>query len=46
MADGSTSPLVEAMWEVGLEEVEPFVMRRQNNDAQYIVTQPIMELCE
>ena len=37
---------VEAMWEVGLEEAEPYLLRRKNTAAQYIVTRPILELCE
>ena len=39
-------PLVEAMWEAVLEEVEPYVLRRQNKASQYIVTRPILEICE
>ena len=37
-------PLVDAMAEAGLQEVETYVSRRQNTMAQYIVTRPIMEL--
>ena len=29
----------------GLQEVETYVSRRQNTEAQYIVTRPIMDLC-
>ena len=38
-------PLDTAMKEVGLEEVETYVLRHQNTVAQYIATRPIMELC-
>ena len=31
--------------EVGLEEVETYVVRRQNTVVQYIVTSTILELC-
>ena len=34
------------MWEVVLEEVEAYVLRRQNTAAQYISMQPILDLCE
>ena len=33
------------MSEVGLQEVETYVSRRQNTVAQYIATWPMMELC-
>ena len=33
------------MMEVGLEEVETYVLRRQHSVAQYIVTITILELC-
>ena len=33
------------MTEVGLEEVEMYVLRCQNITAQYIVTRTIMEIC-
>ena len=39
-------PLEEAMWEAGLEEVDVYVLMRQNMIAQYIVTQPILYLYE
>ena len=32
--------------EAGLEPMETYIWRRQNTDAQYIVTRPIMDLCE
>ena len=32
------------MQDAGLEEVEAYVLRRQNTFAQYIVTQPIPDL--
>ena len=38
--------LVEAIRQASLEEVEPYVLRRQNKAAQYITTQPILELGE
>ena len=34
-----------ATTEVGLEEVETYVLRLQNTVAQYIATRPILELC-
>ena len=34
------------MREAGQEEVEEYITRRQNTVAQYIVTRPIMDLCE
>ena len=34
------------MQEVGLEEVEAYVMRRKNMVAQYIATRTIIDLCE
>ena len=37
-------PLTEAMGESGFEGIQKSVTRRQNTVAQYIVTQPIMEL--
>ena len=33
------------MAEVGLQEVETYISRRQNTMSQYIVTRPIMDLC-
>ena len=38
-------PLSEAMAEAGFEDSRTYVTRRQNNVAQYILTQPIMDLC-
>ena len=38
--------MMEAIREAGLEEVDTYIMRRQNKDDQYIVTRPIIELCE
>ena len=38
--------LGEVMQEAGLEEVEQYVVRRQNTVAQYITTRLIMDLCE
>ena len=34
------------MQEAGFEEVEVYLLSKHNKDAQYIVTQPIMDLCE
>ena len=34
------------MREVGLEEVEEYIMSRQNTVAQYIVTRTILYICE
>ena len=34
------------MQDLGSEEVEAYVLKRQNTAAQYIVTQPIIDLCE
>ena len=31
---------------MGMEEVEEYIMRRQNMVAQYNVTRPIMDLCD
>ena len=39
-------PLVNTMWEAGMEEVDPYILRRQNKATQYIVTQPILKLYE
>ena len=36
----------EAIIEVGLEEVETYIMWRQNLVAQYISTRTILDLCE
>ena len=33
------------MLEAGLQEVETYVSRRQNTDAQFIATRLIMDLC-
>ena len=38
-------PLEEVIWEEGLEEVEAYVLRRQNTVLRYILTLPIMDLC-
>ena len=34
------------MQEAGFEEVEAYLLRRKNTAAQYIVKQPILDLCE
>ena len=34
------------MVEAGLKGVGTYIMRRQNTVAQYIATQPILDLCE
>ena len=34
------------MLEAGFEEIRKYIMRRQNTVAQYIATQPILDLCE
>ena len=34
------------MGEAGFEGIGKYITRRQNTVAQYIVTQPIMDLCE
>ena len=34
------------MEEAGFEEIGVYVTRRQNTFAQYIMTQPILDLCE
>ena len=34
------------MQEAGLEEAEVYILQRQNTAVQYIVTLPIMDLCE
>ena len=34
------------MQEAGLEEVEAYILRRQNKIVQYITTRPIMDLCK
>ena len=39
-------PLAAAMAEAGFEEIGVNVTRRQNTFAQYLATQPIMDLCE
>ena len=39
-------PLAEAMGEADFEEIRKSVTRRQNTVAQYIVTRPILYLCE
>ena len=46
--DGSWEypPLAEALREAGFEGIRKSVTRRQNTVAQYIVTRPILDLCE
>ena len=39
-------PLGELVRQAGLEEVKTYITRRHNTFAQYIVTRPIMELCD
>ena len=39
-------PLAEAMEEARFKEIRVYIMRRNNAVAQYIVTQPIMDLYE
>ena len=39
-------PLEEAMWEVGLEEVEEYIMQRQNTVIKYNATHPVLDQCE
>ena len=39
-------PLEEARGEAGFEGIRKSVTRRKNTVVQYIVTQPIMDLCE
>ena len=39
-------PLKEAMQEAGFEGIQKAVIRRKNMVAQYIVTRPILDLCE
>ena len=34
------------MEEAGFEEIRVYIMRRKNTVVQYIVTRPIMDLCE
>ena len=34
------------MAEAGVEGIRKYIMRRQNTVAQYILTQPILDLCE
>ena len=38
-------PLEEVMAEVGLQEVDTYISRRQNTVTQFIATRPIMGLC-
>ena len=40
------SMLATAMGEAGFEEIRVCIKRSQNTVAQYIVTQPILDLCE
>ena len=42
---GFYPPLYAAMTEVGLEEVDTYVLRRKNTIDQYISTCPILKLC-
>ena len=39
-------PLEEAMREAGLEDVEAYVLMRQNTVAQYIAMRTILDLCK
>ena len=39
------TPLEGALQTVGLETMETYISRFQNTAAQYIVTQPILDLC-
>ena len=39
-------PLEEALGEAGMEGIRKSVTRTQNTFAQYIVTRPILDLCE
>ena len=34
------------MEEAGFEEIRVYILKRQNMVAQYIVTRPILDLCE
>ena len=34
------------MWEVGLEEVEEYIMQRQNTVIKYNATHPVLDQCE
>ena len=38
--------LEETIREAVLEKIEAYILRRQNTNAQYIVMQPILDLCE
>ena len=38
--------MVLSMAEAGFEEIGTYITRRQNMVAQYIVTRPILDLCE
>ena len=40
------SSLEEAIVEAGFEGIGTYFMRRQNTVAQYILTRPILDLCE
>ena len=46
--DGSWEylPLMAAVKDAGFEEIGVYILKRQNMVAQYIVTQPILDLCE
>ena len=38
-------PIEEALREVGIKKLEEYIKRSQNALAQFITTQPIMDLC-
>ena len=40
------SPLETAMYEAGFEEMGGYDLKRQNKVTKYILTRPIMDLCE
>ena len=42
---GTLFYLTEDMTEAVLQEVETYIVRHQNMDAQYIATRPIINLC-
>ena len=39
-------PLETVMQDEGFEDIGEYVLKRQNTVAQYIVTRPILDLCE
>ena len=39
-------PLEEAMLETGFEGIRTYITSNQNTVAQYIMTRPILDLCE